>query len=107
MSDEGKDQTVSILSYIFFIGIIWYFADDDVRGREKPKFHVKQSLNLIIISFVATTVLTVIPILGWMVLPLAQIAFFVLWIIGLVNAVNQKQNEIPIIGGFAEKYLNF
>jgi uncharacterized membrane protein len=36
-----------------------------------------------------------------------RLGVFVLWIIGLVNAINMKKKEIPLVGSFAEKYLTF
>ncbi|MFT4310224.1 MAG: DUF4870 domain-containing protein [Candidatus Woesearchaeota archaeon] len=100
-----NDKLVSALSYIL-VGIIWYFADAKVQNTT-TRFHVKQGLNLLIISLVGHFILGIIPILGWIILPFFSLAIFILWIIGLVNALNGKQNEIPLIGVLADKYLKF
>lgn len=102
-SDQGK--VVAILSY-FLVGIIWYFVDEKVKGDKLAKFHVKQALNLMIISVAVSVVGMFLFFLIWIV-PLVQLALFVLWIIGLISAINGNMKEIPIIGGLAEKYLNF
>lgn len=110
MAKEGNEKLVAILSY-FLVGIIWYFVDAKVRKDKRVKFHVKQALNLLIIS-VAIGI-----IFGWIlfwsfgifyfIYLILRIALFVLWIIGLINAINLKQKDIPIIGQLAGKYLTF
>lgn len=111
-----NEKLVAILSYLL-IGIIWYFADGKMKESSLVKFHVKQSLNMLIISVILSIVLSVIVgILSVTIIliPVAlllggflQIAFLVLWILGLVNAINAKEKEVPIIGKFADQYLKF
>lgn len=107
---QDNSKAVAILSY-FLVGIIWYFVDEDVRKNKEVKFHVKQALNIGIISIVLSVVL------GWFTLftfgffyfifVLVRIGVFVLWLIGLINAINMNKKEIPVVGEFAEKYLTF
>ena len=103
---EDNSKTVAILAY-FLVGIIWYFADEKVKQSEFAKAHVKQALNLLIINIVVMTVLGFIPFVGWVLMPLAALAFFILWVIGLIAALNNQTKELPIIGQFANKYLQF
>ncbi|MFH1239944.1 MAG: DUF4870 domain-containing protein [Candidatus Diapherotrites archaeon] len=105
-NSEDNSKTVAILAY-FLIGIIWYFADEKVKKSEFAKGHVKQALNLLIIEIVVMTALGLIPILGWVMMPLASLAFIILWIIGLIAALNNQTKELPVIGQFASKYLQF
>ena len=105
MAKKDHSKIISILSY-FVVGIVWYFVDESERKDNKAKFHVKQSLNLIIISIAVSIIINIFQFLsfiGWIV----QLVLFVLWIIGLINAINMKQSKIPLIGEFADKYLTF
>ena len=91
-------KTTSWLSYVTFIGwIIAYLAGD----KEGAKFHLNQSLVIwvgyLIIS-VGGAVLALIPIFGWLVLAAAYIFLLVMWVIGLIAAINQEENELPLIG---------
>ncbi len=104
MSDNKK--LVAILSY-FLVGIIWYFADESIKGDKRVKHHVKQALNLLIISVIVNVLLSFIFILGWLIIPIIYIMTFVLWIVGLINAINLNDKDIPIIGPLADKYLKF
>ena len=91
-------KTTSWVSYITFIGwIIAYLAGD----KEGAKFHLNQSLVIWIgylIVFVANKILIFIPIIGWLVICAAYIFLFVIWIMGLINAINQEEKELPLIG---------
>ena len=91
-------KTTSWVSYITFIGwIVAYLAGD----KEGAKFHLNQSLIIwlgYLCVFVASFILAFIPILGWLVAYAAYIFLFVMWIIGLINAIKQEEKELPLIG---------
>lgn len=112
-----NDKVVSILAY-FLVGIIWYFVDKKVQNNT-TKLHVKQALNLGIIAIALGIIFAILtPIIGIVtlgfgllilgpVIMLVNLAILVLWIIGLVYAIQLKNSKIPVIGGFADKYLTF
>jgi uncharacterized membrane protein len=102
--NEDNGKLCAILAYLL-IGIIWYFADDKMKNKELAKFHVKQSLVLLIISISLQIVGTILPVIGWfIILPLASL-FTLIWaIIGIVYAASGEIKELPIIGGYAKKF---
>ena len=51
MAKDDNSKLVAILSY-FLVGVIWYLVDEKVKKSPLAKFHVKQALNLMIISIV-------------------------------------------------------
>lgn len=91
-------KTTSWVSYITFIGwIVAYLAGD----KEGAKFHLNQSLIIwlgYLIMFVASKLLFFIPIIGWLVALAAYVFLFVMWIMGLISAINQEEKELPLIG---------
>lgn len=91
-------KTTSWVSYITFIGwIVAYIAGD----KEGAKFHLNQSLVIWIgylIVMIAGKILIFIPILGAIAVFGAYIFLFVLWIMGLIAAINQEEKELPVIG---------
>jgi len=91
-------KTTSWVSYITFIGwLVAYLAGD----KEGAKFHLNQSLVIWIgylIVIVAGFVLAFIPVLGWLVAWAAYVFLFVMWIMGLIAAINQEEKELPLIG---------
>ena len=94
MTKKGTD----IVSYITIVGwIIAFFCGD----RENCKFHLNQSLVLILSSLVSgviSKILALIPILGWLAIAVINIGLFVFWLMGLVYAINGEEKEIPILG---------
>jgi uncharacterized membrane protein len=103
-SEVEQGKVCAILSYIL-VGIIWFFADDKMKKNKFVKFHVKQSLVLLILNVCVYIVGTILPFIGWfIILPLGSIFVLVLWIFGIINSINGKEKELPIIGKFAEKF---
>ena len=92
--DIEKNKVMAVLAYIiFFIPLL--AAKDSPYAR----YHANQGLVLFLAG-ILTSVLLVIPILGWLIAPILSIAITILAIIGIVNALNGKAKELPIIGKF-------
>jgi len=64
------------------------------------KFHANQGLLLLILGFAGSFILSIIPIIGWIILPFFGIGVFVLAVIGLINGFGGKVKELPLIGHF-------
>ena len=91
--DIEKNKVVSAFAYlIFFLPLI--VCSDSPFGR----FHANQGLLLLIVSAAGTIIFSIIPIIGWILLPLFSIAVLVFAIMGLVNTLNGKALELPLIG---------
>lgn len=107
-NDNGK--ICAIISYLL-IGIIWYFVDKGMQTDERVKFHVKQGIILLIFSVIWSVVLNFLFgffIMGfmaftWGILHFLSYVPLIFAIIGIINAVNNNQKELPIIGHYAEK----
>lgn len=90
-------KTTSWVAYLTIIGwVVAYCAGN----KEGAKFHLNQSL-VIYIGFlcvsVASFILAFIPILGWLSVWVADVFLFVMWIMGLIAAINQEEKELPLI----------
>lgn len=98
---------MGVLAYLSWLVLIPLFAAKDSKFS---RFHVNQGLVLAIVEIVWWIVevvlgfiLSFIPIFGSItifLLGLVNIIFLVLAIIGIVNAVNGKAKELPIIGKY-------
>ena len=101
--DEGK--LCAILAWIFPIGLIWYFVDEKMKKNKFANFHVKQSLVLAILALAIYVVGSIIPVLGWfIILPLGNLLVFILFLIGIISAINGKEKELPVIGKYGKKF---
>lgn len=94
--DIEENKLLCILSYLGILLIIPFLMRSN---SPYVKFHSNQGLILFILNLVIS-VLAIIPILGWIVAGLGNIVTFVLMILGIVNTVQGKAKELPIIGKF-------
>jgi len=103
--DNGK--TTAIVSYITIIGwLIAYFGMHQSKKTSLGSFHLRQTLLLFIIAIVYQiviyTITMAVPAVG-MILSLGGLVFLVLWIMGLIAAINGEEKPMPIIGAKAQE----
>jgi uncharacterized membrane protein len=89
----------SVIAYIiFFIPLLTEAKNDPL-----VKFHVKQGLILLITSVVLNTIVHFLP-LSELFGALVGLFIFILWIIGILNALGEKEKELPLIGQFGKQF---
>lgn len=93
-----KNTTMAFLAYIlFFIPLL-----TDAKNDPFVRFHVRQSLGLLIAWFITWTLGWYTPV-PWSIVNLAQFALCVLWVIGVVYAFQGKQEPLPLVGPVFDK----
>lgn len=93
--DIEKGKTMAGLSYLlFFLPLI--VCPDSKYGR----FHANQSLLLLITGIAGNVILGIIPVIGWMLMPVFGIGVLALGIMGLINGFGGKAKRLPLIGKF-------
>ena len=93
--DIEKGKTMAGIAYIlFFLPLI---ACPESRYA---RFHANQSLLLLITAIAGNVILGLIPIIGWLLLPLFGLIVLVLAIMGLINGFAGNAKQLPIIGKF-------
>lgn len=93
--DIEKNKTMAGLAYLlFFLPLI---ACPESRYA---KFHANQALLLLITGIVGNVILGIIPVIGWMLMPIFGIGVLILGIMGLVNGFGGKAKQLPLIGKF-------
>lgn len=92
-------NTAAALSYAlgWLTGIVFLLIEKDKFVR----FHAMQS----VITFGALTVLSLVPIIGWILSPFLMIAGFVLWLVLIYKAYQGEEFVLPVVGEFAKKQL--
>ncbi|MBW2980890.1 DUF4870 domain-containing protein [Candidatus Woesearchaeota archaeon] len=96
----------AILAYLL-VGIIWYFVDDKMKKDKFVKFHVKQAIVLMVAWILWSVAVGILmSITMFLLAPLMNLLMLVPWVfvvLGIVNAINNKQKELPLIGKYAKK----
>lgn len=92
--DVQDNKVMAILAYlIFFIPLI---AAKDSRFA---MFHANQGFNNFLLAVAVNIIGSILPFIGWfIILPIGNIVVFIFAILGIVNAVNGQEKELPLIG---------
>ena len=99
---SGDDKKLmGILSYLGILVLIPLLTD--AKKDSFVKFHVKQGLVLLITEVAASFIIRIL-FFAWMLAPLVGLATFVLLVMGIMNVVNGRTKELPVIGHFANKF---
>lgn len=107
-----SDNVAGGLAYVTIIPAIVFLIVEPFNKNPFVRFHAWQSIFLAIewtavnIALMIVGHLPFMGFMGLMLLPLAGLVFFVLWIVVLIQAFNGKKFKIPVIGDFAEKQAN-
>jgi uncharacterized membrane protein len=99
-----EDRTVAILSYITLIGFIAAIFMHQSHKTRLGAFHLRQMLG-IVLTAAAGAVCGVVPILGWIVWFLLTVGLFVLWVMGLLSAVQGDMRPVPLLGEQYQKWF--
>ena len=98
-----SDTAAGALAYVTIIPAIIFLIVEPYNRNSFIRFHAWQSIFLSIAAFAVHTILMVIPVIGWIIVPFAGIGFLILWIIALLKALKGERFHLPFIGNFAEK----
>lgn len=92
-------NTAAALSYVlgWLTGIVFLLIEKNPFVR----FHAMQS----IITFGLLTLLSFVPVIGWILSPLVMIVGFVLWLLLIFKAYQGEEYKLPWIGEFAKKQM--
>ena len=93
--DIEKNKVMAGLAYIIFFLPLLACPDSKFA-----KYHANQGLILLIVSFAGSIILSLIPIIGWLLLPIFTVVVLIFAVIGLVNGLGGKAKELPIIGKY-------
>ncbi len=95
MEDKNTNIYAALAYILFFIPLI---VDKD---SEYGKFHANQGLNLLLLGIAVSVLGALIPFIGWFIIsPIGGLLVLVLAIMGIINALNGEEKELPVIGKY-------
>lgn len=109
---DQQDNTIAWISYITPIGWIIAFVlfMNGDRGNTLSRFHLRQSLGIYLSSLIVSVIsaaILFIPFIGGLTLTIINIGLFILWILGLVAAIQREEKPVPLLGEYFNQLLNF
>jgi uncharacterized membrane protein len=96
-----KPNIAALLCYLlgWITGLIFFL----IEKNKFVRFHAMQSIVVFGALSVVQIVLTMIPILGWALIPVVTVVGLILWIVLMVKAYQGEKLKLPLAGDIAEK----
>ncbi len=101
-NEEAKK--IAIIAYITIIGLIVAYVMNNDKKLPFASYHIRQSLGLGVTAL-ALGVIGLIPILGWFINVIGFFVLIYIWVVGLMNAINEKEIPVPILGKRFNKWF--
>ncbi len=107
MTDSHREKDIregrffAVISYISFLCIVALVLKKD---NKFALYHAKQGLVLFVFE-VAAFIISIIPLLGWLLgtFGLVIFSFFSIW--GILQALMGNYNRFPIVSDIADKII--
>ncbi len=87
-------RTTDIVAYLTYVGLLIALVAGE---REQSKFHLNQSL----VIWLAGTVVGLVsrlPLIGWIIGSVGGLFCGICWFIGIINAIQGVEREVPVLG---------
>lgn len=93
-------NTKAALCYVgvWVTGLIFLLIEKEDKF---VRFHAMQSL----VAFAGLTILTMVPLIGWILSPLIMILGFILWLVCIIKAYQGERFKLPGVGDWVEKQI--
>ena len=103
-SSVESGRPAAIIAYLTLLGtIIAYFMNNDTKNPF-TSFHIRQALGINIAYFVIGAFVSIFD--SWMITYAFWLFIFVLWVYGLVTAIQGEQKEVPLLGDKFQKWFS-
>jgi len=95
-----EEKTAGALCYvlIWVSGLVFLLAE---KENKTVRFHAMQSL----VFFAGLNIIILVPVIGWLLSPIAIILGFIVWLMSIYKAYNGEEFELPVVGKLARKQL--
>lgn len=109
-AQDGK--TIALISYITIIGWVIAYVMHSNNKTSLGAFHLRQSafIMLLVVGMYAIQYsLLFIPYIGWILsilMGVLGIGIFILWILGLIAAINGEEKPVPVFGEKIQQLLS-
>lgn len=99
----GDDKVLAAVATIPLVGLIIYYAMPD--ASDTVKHYAKQS-NAVLAANIVNMVITVIPIIGWIIAIFLPLVTFIMWVLLFIKALQgEEKYMLPVVGEFFDNLL--
>jgi len=101
-AEQGK--AAAIVAYLSIIGtIIAYFMNNDTKNPF-ASFHIRQALGVHLTFYLLGVLVSAFD--TWLIPFPFYIFILILWGYGLVTAIKGERREVPVMGGYYQKWFS-
>ncbi|NJB69706.1 putative membrane protein [Saonia flava] len=105
MEEEVKGKTSAVVAYLTIVGAVIAISMNSEPKYKFARFHTRQAFGLHIIFLGCSLFLSQwFNQYAWYGL---YIFYIVLWIYGFVGALSGKEQEVPVLGPYFQKWFTF
>jgi uncharacterized membrane protein len=101
--DVEENKAIAAIGYVFILCFIPLLMAKDSAFAQ---YHAKQGFVLFVVEIVImiiSNILVFIPIFGWSVMMILNLAVVILSIVGILKALEGDLWEMPFLGQYAKK----
>ena len=99
-----QPNVAGALAYLWITAIVFLLLEPYNRDRF-VRFHSFQALFLGLAAVAGHVVLSIIPILGWMLMPVWSLLIVALAVVAALKAHQNQTWQMPVIGRFAQEQV--
>lgn len=99
----NSEKTIAFISYIYLIGLLIAYLNNNQKKSEYVRFHIRQSLGLWLSFFLLGYLVGSFD--SWMITLSFWVGFAVLIFYGIFTALSGKTIPIPLVGKIYQKYF--
>jgi Predicted membrane protein len=105
MSETNPGKTTAIVAYITIVGCLIAITMNMEPKNAFARFHTRQAFGIHVLFHALAILLTYSGIV-YLALPV-YIFYFVLWIFGFLQVLNDKMKPLPVLGEYFQKWFTF
>ncbi|MFH1111844.1 MAG: DUF4870 domain-containing protein [Patescibacteria group bacterium] len=94
------EKTWAAMSYLWILCLVPLLLR---RQSSYVNFHAKQGFGLFVVELIVSVV-SIIPVLGWLIAFIGWFVFVILSVMGLVSALSGKRWRLPMVADYVDKW---
>jgi uncharacterized membrane protein len=94
----------AIVAHITIIGWIIALVINSNEKEEYASFYIRQTLG-IMLTGLALSVVSVIPVLGWLASVVGGLLLFVFWLMSLIWSISGEMKSVPWVGSYFQEWF--
>jgi len=102
--NQDQAKTIAIIAYITLVGLLIAWNKNKKNKHAFASFHIRQMFGICCVGLVLFS-LGFIPNFGLYIYSIGMLFVVLLWVLGLLNAVNGEERKLLGLGSYFQKWF--